>query len=119
MSQIGTVILPPPLTKRQQEVNTALDDLVMQLRGMLNSGLVFSDNFANSMVTYTSDGSVDTEKVLAHGLGKTPVGYIVYEQDKAGSLYTSDTGAGGNAWDATNMYLMCNVATVEFKLIVF
>lgn len=84
------------------------------LKSILDRGIRFSDNMDVDLVSFTSNGSVDTEDTTAHSLGKVPTGIIVYSQDKAGSLYNS-----GTAFTASNIYTKCSVATVAFKVIVF
>ncbi len=69
------------------------------------------ENISGEFVTYTSNGSVDTEDTIAHTIGAVPIGYIVIKQDKAGSLYDS-----GTSWTDSNVYLKCDVASVTFSL---
>lgn len=72
-------------------------------------------NIAGRFQAFTSNATPDTEDTVAHGLGATPSGelYIVMSQSKAGSLYKS-----GTAWDATNAYFKCDVASVAFKIFI-
>jgi hypothetical protein len=116
MSLIGARILPRAKNQQESDLFQSLDQLIKELRVILNGGLNFTDNFDAKILDYVSHGTPDTEKVLAHTLGKVPAGYIVYRQDKAGSLYTS---TGGTTWTTTAIYLKCTVATVAFKLIIF
>jgi hypothetical protein len=114
MSQLSPKFFPPPQSKRDADVNTALSELVTELRKILNGGLLIPDNFAAKTVTFTSSATPDAENVVAHTLGKVPVGYIVYGRDKAGVLYSGTT-----AWTTANIYLKSNIASVEYKIIVF
>jgi len=63
---------------------------------------------------YTTNGIADTEDTVAHGLGRTPVGFLVVDKDKAGDVYD-----GGTAWTDTNIYLKCSVATVAIVILVW
>jgi len=70
------------------------------------------ENIDGRFQKFTTSATPDAENTIAHGLGATPLGYINMGQDKAGSLYQlTDTGT---AWDATNIYLKCDVASVTF-----
>jgi len=115
--------LPPIIVPReenavnQKEIDLlrTLNKMVDNLRSIVDRGIQFEDNIDCRLITFTSNAAPDTEDTVAHTLGKTPQGYIIYAKDKAGDLYTS---TGGTAWDATNMYLKCTVASVTFKIIV-
>lgn len=72
------------------------------------------ENIQGVFQQFTSNGTPDTEDTIAHGAGATPVGLIILWQDKAGSLYQGPST--GTAWDATNVYLKCSVASVTFKV---
>lgn len=69
-------------------------------------------NVSGSFQVVTTAGA-DTEVTIAHGLGATPIGFIVLRQDKSASFYDS-----GTAYDATNIYIKCSVATVTATLFV-
>jgi hypothetical protein len=118
MTSFPPVIMPKlENAKDQKEIDLlrTLNRLVDNLRTILDRGVQFEDNIDCRMISFTSNASPNTEDTVAHTLGKTPQGYIIYSKDKAGDLYTS---TGGTAWDATNMYLKCTVASVAFKIIV-
>ncbi|MBI4397416.1 MAG: hypothetical protein HY548_09990 [Elusimicrobia bacterium] len=89
-------------------------ELYSNLSAILDRGIRFEDNVDAVLVTFTSSGTPDAENTVAHSLGKVPTGYIVYEQDKAGSVYK-----GPSAWTTSNIYLKCDVATVAVKILVF
>jgi hypothetical protein len=59
-------------------------------------------------------GTADTEFTVAHGLGRTPVGFIAIRIDRAGIVYDS-----GTAWDGTNIKLKCSAANAAVTLIIF
>ena len=118
MAILKPVFLPEVESSRGKEYDLikALDLFIEDVSAVLDRGLQFEDNIDCRLVSFTSNATPDTEDEVAHTLGKTPQGYVVYGKDKAGDLYTS---TGGTAWDATNMYLKCTVASVAYKIIVF
>lgn len=71
------------------------------------------ENLSGGFKTLTSSAVADSEETIAHGLGATPVGFLVLRQDKAGSFYDS-----GTAYDATNIYIKCSTATVTATLFI-
>lgn len=83
------------------------------LKAILDGGISMTDNMDVSIVTYTSNATPDTQDTVAHGLGKTPTGFIPVEKDKAGDIYKSASA------DEANLYLKCSVASVAVKLLVF
>lgn len=91
--------------------NTALSEEVQKrLTGAgLNEKIL-----SGKLIDVTTDGSANTESSHAHGLGRTPTGYIVVGKDKAGVIYD-----GSSAWDATDIYIRSDTATVAAKLFVF
>lgn len=114
MSYLKPKILPPPINVRDTDLNRVLNDLIIELRQILNNGVRFEDNHDAKIVNYTSNATPDTEDTLAHTLGKIPTGYIVCGKNKAGIIYD-----GSTSWTATNIYLKCDTASVTFKLIIF
>ncbi len=40
------------------------------------------ENIAGRFLSVTTNGSVDTEDAFAHGLGSTPVGFLVLNKDR-------------------------------------
>ena len=81
---------------------------------MFDKGIRVAEGLDIYIVSYTSNGTANTEDAVAHGLKRVPLGFIVCSQDKAGVVYAS-----GTAHTATNLYLKNSVATVATKLIVF
>ena len=59
-------------------------------------------------------GEANAEITIAHGLSRTPIGYLLIMSDKACILYN-----GSTAWDATNIYLKCSVATCAVTILIF
>ena len=73
-----------------------------------------SENIDGEFVTYTSNGTANTEDTVSHTLGSIPIGYIVIKQDKGSSVYE-----GGTSWTTSNIYLKqtgTSVATTLFLL---
>jgi hypothetical protein len=56
----------------------------------------------------------NTEFTVNHNLGHIPIGYDVKGQDQAGIVYDSRR----NLWTNTQMFLKCNVASMNIRLFV-
>lgn len=104
-------------TVRLDAVDTDLKNIFIALQGRMRFGTGISgergENIDGRFQTITTNATPNTQDTLAHGLGSVPIGYIVVNQDKAGSLYDS-----GTAWTSTNMYFKCDVASVTFTIFV-
>jgi len=74
------------------------------------------ENLSGFFQLFTTSATPDAENTIAHGLGSIPVGFLIMYQDKAGSLYQGPTT--GTNWDATNIYLKSDVASVTFLIFV-
>ena len=72
------------------------------------------ENIAGEFHTFISSGTPDAENTVAHTIGSIPKGYIVMWQDKSASLYQGPST--GTAWTTSNVYVKCNVASVQYKL---
>ncbi len=70
-------------------------------------------NFDGQWIQFTS-GLADAENTVAHQLNRVPTGYLVAQRNKAGVLYN-----GATAWDVSNIYLKCDVATTIFRIFVW
>jgi hypothetical protein len=92
----------------------AFQELVIALKGLLNGGLTFSDNFNSCPVSATSHATPGVDFAVPHTLKRLPAGYIVVGQEAAGSVYD---GATPNT--ATSLYLKSDVASKQFRLVVF
>ncbi len=115
MTELGvSAPFPQPRDMKEADIFNTLTDFHNRLVAILNRGIRFSDNVDCVLITTTTSATPDAENTVAHTLGKVPSGYIVYSQDKAGSLYL-----GGTAWTSSNIYLKSNIASVAFKIIVF
>jgi hypothetical protein len=91
-----------------------MKSLSLNLDAILNRGIRPEFNLDARLVTVVSDGTPGVEFSVAHGLGKTPVGYKVYGQNGPGSVYDGTTGN-----DKTTLYLRSSAATTLFRLEVF
>lgn len=85
-----------------------------QLISILNGGLRLEENFDFAMKTVTTDATPGVETAIAHGLKRTPLGFIVYSKNKAAHIFNGTT-----AFTSTNIYVQSDVASVIAKLIIF
>lgn len=97
-----------------RDIITVLGGFIQNLIAILDGGISFDDNMDISRVSVTSHATPGTEFSVAHGLGKTPTGYIVYGQDGAGSIYD-----GATANTATTLYLKSDAVSKTFRIIAF
>lgn len=102
----------------ENHVDTDLKNLFLWSQGRVRIGTGvdgdFGENVEGQFQVFTTSGTPDAENTIAHDLESVPIGYIVVGQDKAGSLYQkSDTGT---TWTSTNLYLKCDVASVDFTI---
>ena len=121
MSKYADLVLPSmtgekPESLRQldKDLWTALGGWSLILKGMLDRGLDFDDNMDVRRISAVSHVTPGTEFSVAHGLGKVPVGYVVYGQTGAGSIYD---GATTNT--KTTLYLKSDVSAITFRVVVF
>lgn len=119
MTAYKRAIMPPVksyshATRFDDDITKVLDENQQNLDAILNRGIKFADNIDCVFVSFTSSATPDAENTVAHTLGKTPTGYIVYSKNKAGDIYDGTT-----AWTASNIYLKVNVASVAVNIIVF
>lgn len=57
----------------------------------------------------------NVELAVPHGLGRFAIGFLVVDQDRAGSFYSSSRGS----WNLETIYIKCSVASVVAKIVVF
>lgn len=107
-----------PLEQQIQILQRQVDKLYRALQGRISLGTgvdgVSGQNVEGEWRTYVSNGAPNTEDTLAHTVGSIPLGYIVVNQDKAGSIYQGPTT--GTAWTSSNIYVKCSIASVTFLL---
>lgn len=100
------------------DVNTDLEKIFIAMSGRLRFGDgtdgEVGENISGQFQQFTTNATPNTEETIAHTLGSTPKGYIIFWQDKAGSLYQGPST--GTAWTSSNVYLKCSVASVTFNI---
>jgi len=115
MTELGSIApFPQPRNSWEMDVLKTLQDFFNRIVAILNRGITFTENVDCVLVTLTSSATPDDSNTVNHTLGKIPNGYIVYYQNKAGSLYD-----GGTTWTNTAIYVKSNIASVTFKIIIF
>lgn len=106
-------------TRWAREVDNDLGNVVTALQGRVRFGpnntvTNKGENILGQFVTYTTNGTPNTEDTVPHSLGSIPVGYIVVSKSKAGDIYQQATT--GTIWSSSNLYLKCTVASVVVTL---
>jgi hypothetical protein len=96
-------------------VDKDLTNIFMAMQGRLrfganNTATNMGENISGQFVTYTSNGTINTQDTVRHNLGSVPVGYIVINKNKAGDFYTSAAAT------STSLFLKCSVASVTATL---
>lgn len=105
---------PIPESEYDKRLQEILLPYFQELQDIINGGLRFGVNHNVQIISFTTNGTANTEDTVAHTLKRVPVGFILVNSNKAASLYDS-----GTAWTATNVYLKCNVASAAVKIMVF
>lgn len=115
MTELGSIApFPQPRNSWEMDVLKTLQDFFNRIVAILNRGITFTENVDCVLVSFTSNGTANTEDAVSHSLGKIPTGFIVYSLDKAAVVYTS-----GTAWTSTTIYLKTSVLTTAVKIIIF
>lgn len=91
-----------------------LSRFVYDLASLLNGGIRIDENLHAQIVTVSDTGLADTEFDVAHTLRRIPAGFIIVNRDAACIVYDS-----GSAWTSTTIYLKCNTANANIKVLVF
>lgn len=96
------------------EVDTDLKNICLALQGRIRFGSNASnnnmgENIMGQFITYTTNGTVNTQDTIPHTLGSVPVGYLVISKSIAGDIYQQANT--GTAWTAKNIYLKCTTAS--------
>lgn len=86
---------------------------IRQITQSLNGGLGFGngterDNFDGRWFGVTTPATPDTSFVFTHNLGRVPVGFLIFDKDKAGDVYRVSS-------TTTTITLRCSVASVALK----
>jgi hypothetical protein len=74
-----------------------------------------SGNIDGQWITYVFSSVANEQAEIPHGLGRTPVGYFVAENDRACTLYSSNR----SGWGKKSFFLKCNVASAVVKFLLF
>lgn len=116
MSQLEkfTVGETPPKDEFDQTLEISLDKIFSAIRGILNNGIRFNENFDAAITTLTTNATPGVETAIAHGLKRIPLGCLVLEKTKAGHLYRGPSGK-----DSTNYYVASDVASLTVRVMIF
>lgn len=104
----------PDLREFDRDLITVLSSMSGNLAAILDGGISVNDNLDASIVSVASHATPGTEFSVAHGLGKSPSGYVVCGQSAAGSIFD-----GATANSRTTAYFKSNVSAVTFKILFF
>jgi hypothetical protein len=102
-----------PETPFERDLERSLDIIFTLIGEILNGGILLEDNFNGFKTTITTSATPGTETAIAHGLKRTPIGYIVLKKDKAAHIYD-----GSTAFDSSNIYVRSDVASVTVTLFI-
>lgn len=87
-------------------------------RGQVTLGNAADNSLAGKLAgkyqVVSNTETANTTFTVAHGLGRTPVGFIVVNTDTATTVYDA-----GTAWTATNIFLRSSTANADITLLVF
>jgi len=86
-------------------------DSEYQLNQLLNGGLTFYDNMRGVIVNVDLD---EGRNKILHGLGHTPIGYLVLVQQNEGAIYGTET----DSWTNEILYLVSSVPSQRVRLFV-
>ncbi len=103
---------PENLRAIDRELLSVLSNLSFNLKSILDGGISLADNVDAVVVSFTSNGSSDTEDTVGHTLGKIPLYFIVCDINKGGVVYRS-----GTAFTKTNVYLKTSVTSAAVKVL--
>lgn len=118
---MGVIRTPDALQAEQEQTARALAPFNISFGGTL-SNTALDNNIDCWKATGTSAGVANTEFAVAHQLLRVPIGFKIIQLDQAAIFYGTPTL--GTAWTkatatvAGNIYLKCNVATVNFAIII-
>lgn len=118
-TNLGITLLEEAQAQKEVSINSAVQAIDDQFGDGANGLGDGSDGSALGFLgakykAVADTGTVDTEFAVAHGLGRTPVGFLVANKDQPADVYDS-----GTAWDGTNIYLKCSAANAALLLIIF
>lgn len=113
MSKLDSFVFgqPPPTDPAFKDLEDNLDKYFVKLKTILNAGLNFTDNFNCYIITLTTNATPGAPTVITHSLKRIPVGCLVIEQDKAGSIFKT-------AKDSSTYTIASDVASMTATLII-
>lgn len=121
MTKLAEPNLPAVFTQNTKDLRpfdrdiiTVLGGFIQNLIAILDGGISFDDNMDISRVSVASHATPGTEFSVTHTLGKVPVGYLVYGQTAAGSIFDGATANTGST-----LYFKSDVSAVTFRIVVF
>jgi hypothetical protein len=85
-------------------------DTEFQLDRILNNGIEFADNMRGSLIEVTLSG----ETRVTHGLGYTPMGFLVIFKDGEGDVWA----ARPRDWNSQTLYLASSATSLKVRLFV-
>ena len=96
----------------------AVDGDLINLFNLVQGRVRFNDindgqrgeNISGESQTFTSQTSANVEFSISHGIGAIPKGFIVVDQDRAGSLYSSGT------WTDSAALFKSDATSTNFKI---
>jgi hypothetical protein len=110
----------PPRPSHVKDLPKGVRDYLFYVGHILSRRVSYGTTMDNSSqdqnidhwkATGTTPGAANTEFAVNHGLGRIPLGFQVWSVNKAAHLYQSTT-----AWTTTQIFLKCDVATVNFVI---
>lgn len=114
MSEYQEPTFPDPKSPTfAQDLVTVLSNCFHVVGAILDRGLSLTDNVDCDVVSYTSNGTANTEDEVAHNLGKMPRHVILSSINKAGIVYKGTT-----AFTNTHIYMKTSVVSAAVQLIV-
>lgn len=105
--------LSPVAAEFAKDLLRLIGERDINLATLLNQGLSFASNFDATELSFTTNAIPDTQDTVAHGRKSAPAYFLVVDINKGGVLYRSA------AFNATNCYFKCTVASAAVKVIVF
>jgi hypothetical protein len=86
-------------------------DLDYQLNQLLNGGLTLYDNMRGVIVDVDLEFGVNE---IQHGLGHTPIGYLVLVKQNEGDIYGTET----TTWTSEILFLVSSAQSQKARLFV-
>lgn len=86
-------------------------DLDYQLNALLNEGLTLHNNIHKVIVNVDLTEGINT---VRHGLGHTPIGYVVLVKQNEGDIYGTET----DKWTKEILFLVSSALSQRVRLFV-